>query len=78
MKLNSRRSLSQQLLFLIVYFMFVFDLPCSHYSDDPSELPMNALTRDDFLYPMPLDIEEKKDEVPISLWMGTSSSFYRP
>jgi len=49
-------------------------LACRHFSDDPSELPMNAmnaLSRDDFLYPIPLDIEVKKEEVPISLWMCT-------
>ena len=41
-----------------------------HFNDDPADLPMN-MTRhdDDFLYPESFEMEEKKDEVPITLWM---------
>lgn len=61
-------------LFIIIVVVFLMcACACSHYSDDPSELPMNMLSRDDFLYPVPLDMEVKKDEVPISLWMCESA-----
>ncbi len=42
---------------------------CRHFNDDPADLPVNLGLADDF-YAEAFEMEEKKDEVPVSLWMG--------
>lgn len=40
-----------------------------HFNDDPADLPVNVMLQDNYFYQESFEMDEKKDEVPISLWM---------